>query len=81
MVALSMTALSDKKPAAGPEPSRTDQAREIAKAYADDLREIITKLCKRAPMRLARLEQRSGLRRSNAGAFARDRASPAFCLF
>jgi hypothetical protein len=47
MVALSMTALSDKKPAAGPEPSRTDQAREIAKAYADDLREIITKLRKK----------------------------------
>jgi hypothetical protein len=47
MVALSMTALSDKKPAAGPEPSRTDQAREIAEAYADDLREIITKLRKK----------------------------------
>lgn len=42
-----MTAPSAKKPAKDPEPSRTDQAREVAKAYADDLREIIKKLLKR----------------------------------
>ena len=42
-----MPAPSDKKPDKKPKPSRTDQAREIAKAYADDLREIIEKLRRR----------------------------------
>jgi hypothetical protein len=39
-----MTEPSAKKPAKEPGPSRTEQAREVAKAYADDLREIIQKL-------------------------------------
>jgi hypothetical protein len=38
-----MTAPSDKQP----EPSGTEQAREVAKAYADDLGEIIKKLRKK----------------------------------
>jgi hypothetical protein len=42
-----MTEPSDKKPADEPEPPLTEQAREVAKAYADDLREIIKKLRKK----------------------------------
>ena len=42
-----MTEPSDKKPTKEPEPSPTDQAREVAKAYGDDLRENIKKLRKK----------------------------------
>jgi hypothetical protein len=42
-----MTAPPDNKPAEEPDPSRTQQAREVAKTYADDLREIIQKLRKK----------------------------------
>jgi hypothetical protein len=45
-----MTEHADEEIAKEPEPSRTEQARKVAKAYADDLREIIKKLRKKAPV-------------------------------
>jgi hypothetical protein len=42
-----MTTRAEDKPVSKDSPSRTDQAREVAKAYADDLREIIKKLSKK----------------------------------